>query len=74
MQTSWVTAFAAATPDVLELRVQQLISWKPEAPVRREAWVGDLLLAVIGGTSGLLLVFAGNVLSVVHRVSEFWIN
>lgn len=74
MQSRWVTAFAAVTQDVLELRVQQLISWKPELPVRREPWVGDLLLALIGGTSGLLLVFAGNVLSVVHRVSEFWIN
>jgi beta-lactamase regulating signal transducer with metallopeptidase domain len=74
MQSRLATAFAAASPDVLELRVQQLISWKPEAPFRREAWVGDLLLALIGGTAGLLLVFSGDVLGLVHRVSEFWIN
>jgi Zn-dependent protease with chaperone function len=74
MQSRWASAFAAATPDVLELRVQQLISWKPEVPARREAWVGDLLLALIGGTAGLLLVFSGDVLGLVHRVSEFWIN
>jgi Zn-dependent protease with chaperone function len=74
MQSRWVSAFAAATPDVLELRVQQLISWKPELPVRREPWVGDLSLALIGGTAGLLLVFSGDVLRLVHRVSEFWIN
>jgi beta-lactamase regulating signal transducer with metallopeptidase domain len=74
VQPRLATSFAAASPDVLEFRVQQLISWKPELPVRRKPWVGDLLLAVIGGTSGLLLVFSGDVLRVVHRVSEFWIN
>jgi beta-lactamase regulating signal transducer with metallopeptidase domain len=74
VQPRWVTAFAAANPDVLGVRVQQLISWKPQPAVRREVWVSDLSLAFIGGTSGLLLVFAGDVLSVVHRVSEFWIN
>jgi hypothetical protein len=74
IESRWVSAFAAATPDMLELRVQQLISWKPEHSVGRKPWVGDLLLALIGGTSGLLLVFSGDVLRLVHRISEFWIN
>jgi beta-lactamase regulating signal transducer with metallopeptidase domain len=74
LQSRWAMAFAAATPDVLELRVQQLICWKPDQTARRKPWVGDVLLALIGGTAGLLLVFSGDVLRVVHRVSEFWIN
>ena len=72
-QTPLATNFAAANPAMLEMRVQQLISW--QATTERGHNIGKYLLTIttIGGTA-ILVANSAAILSFVHRVSELWMN
>jgi beta-lactamase regulating signal transducer with metallopeptidase domain len=70
--TSLAMNFAATSPAVLQMRVQKLISWEPRKSATSTHVLLDLLMAAIALASGMVLFFSGNILSVVHRISELW--
>jgi Zn-dependent protease with chaperone function len=72
VQGSLATNFAATSPAILQMRVQKLISWEPSESAPQSNVPVDLLMAAIALASGIVLVFSGNILSVVHRITELW--
>lgn len=74
MQTRLAMNFAAATPAVLEMRVNRLIAWEPEKKSARNPITGDVLIYAIAGLSLALLIYSGDVLRLVHRLSEIGMN
>jgi beta-lactamase regulating signal transducer with metallopeptidase domain len=70
-QTPLATNFAAATPSMLETRVQQLIRWEPARHSRRNYIVMSLSLAA---AATILIANSASILSFVHTISELWMN
>jgi Zn-dependent protease with chaperone function len=74
MQSRLATNFAAATPAVLAMRVNHLISWEPATKSDKNAITGDVLIYAIAGLSLALLIYSGDLLRLVHRISEIGMN
>jgi Zn-dependent protease with chaperone function len=74
MQSRLAMNFAAATPAVLEMRVNRLIAWEPEKKSERNPMTSDALIYAIAGLSLALLLYSGDVLRLVHRLSEIGMN